>query len=99
MSIQVVEKQAKSIAGEQKKSDPAIQQVLWFPDDNEVRLVGVTPEVPESDDGVIHPFYFRPAPEDDLPVQSGIALILPDEVGKLRLPRTWGEWPAARILE
>jgi hypothetical protein len=94
-----IQRQAKELAIENRKAEPDVEKVLWFPDDEQVRLVVVTPLVPISLDGDVHPFYFRADPGNNLPATSGIALIRPDEVGKLRLPRKWGDWPAAIVLE
>jgi hypothetical protein len=99
MPNEQVEKQARALASENRKAEPTIERVYWFPDEEEVRLVGVTPTVPQSDDGDIHPFYFRADPGGDLPMPSGIALIRPQEVGKLRLPRKWGDWLRAVALD
>lgn len=99
MARALVERQAKVLASENRRADPNIGRMYWFPDEEEVRLVGVTPSVPLSGDGDVHPFYFRADPGHDLPAPTGIALIRPDEVGKLRLPRKWGDWPGAIVLE
>jgi hypothetical protein len=94
-----IERQARLLASENKNAEPAIEQVFWFPDEEEVRLVGTTPTVPESDDGELHPFYFRPDPRENLSAPSSIALIRPSEVGRLTLPRNWGDWRTAVELE
>lgn len=91
-SLDEIHQQAKYLAGENKAADPKIQDVYWFPDDSEVRLVETTPEVPSCTDCKVHPFYFQPAPQDDLPAPSGIALIKPDEFGQVALPEGWGAW-------
>jgi hypothetical protein len=96
MPREVIEKQAKYLAHENRKNDPDITDVYWFPDEEEVRLVEVNPTVPEtSPDEGVQPFYFRPAPASSLPAPSGVALIRPDEVGKLTLPKKWGKWDSA----
>jgi hypothetical protein len=93
-----VEKQAKYLAAENKKNDPDIGKVYWFPDETEVRLVEVHSNVPVSPDGEIEPFYFRSDPIHDLPVPSGIALIRPEEVRRVRLPAKWGNWDLAKEI-
>jgi hypothetical protein len=90
-----VERQAKLLAAENRQSEPDITRILWFRDDGEVRLLEVTDQVPASMDGEVHPFYFRPSAKDDLPLPSAIVMIRADEVGKLRLPPTWGSWTDA----
>ena len=99
MPREQVEQQARALASENRKAEPTIQRVYWFPNEEEVWLVGVTPTVPQSEDGAVHPFYFRPDPSHNLPVPSGIALIRPDEFGKLRLPTKWGDWRRAVELD
>jgi hypothetical protein len=69
--------------------------IYWFPHDTEVRLIELTPTIPASGDGRVHPFHFRPKPGLQLHAPSGIALIRPDEFGKLELPSDWGDWNAA----
>ena len=99
MSREQVERQAKLLAKENREAEPEISKVLWFPDDNEVRLVELHSAVPSSDDGQVHPYFFRPSPADRLPAPSGVALIKPDEFGHLKLPVDWGDWNSAVELE
>lgn len=87
-----VEQQARSLAADNRQAEPAIVRIYWFPDEQEVRLVGLNPEMPASSDRSLHPFYFRPSPADALPLPSRIALIRPEEFGKLVLPDGWGTW-------
>lgn len=93
-----IEKQARYLARENREAEPEIRNVYWFPDDREVRLVELHPDVPASDDGKVNPFYFRDSPGDNLPAPSGIALIRPEEFGRLELPSSWGDWKDAREL-
>src|SRR4051794_12779228 len=99
MSRDAVEKQARYLAQENRRSNPDVREVYWFPDDQEVRLLELTEEIPISEDGKAHPFYFRPSPHDELPQSSGIVLIRPEEFGKLQLPDTWGGWQNARRID
>jgi len=99
MPRHVIERQAKILAKDNREFEPEITAVYWFPDDDEVRLVEVIPSVPVSPDKVLHPFFFRPSPEDDLPSRSGIALIAPEEEGQIILPGDWGSWSDAIKLE
>jgi len=87
-----IRQQAELLAAENRHADPAIERVYWFPDPDEVRLVETTPDVPRSADMDAHPFYFRPAPQDNLYAPSAIVLIRPDEVQQVRLPASWGDW-------
>jgi hypothetical protein len=91
----VAEKEAKYLAMEARQASPDITRVLWFPDDQEVRLVEVTEEVPVYMEEELYPFYFRASPEDDLPLPSGVVMIRPDEVGKFAPPKEWGTWDDA----
>ena len=99
MSIESIERQARYLASENRKAEPEIEKVYWFPDEQQVLLVEIMQTIPISDDGLVHPFYFQPAPKDDLPAGSGIALIRPEEFGNLALPETWGGWDRAILLE
>ena len=94
--IDSVEQGARALAADNRQSDPALQGILWFPADDQIRLVLLTAEVPAAgDDPDVHPFYFRPSPEHGLTFNSAIAMIRPDERGKLRLPPSWGAWQDA----
>lgn len=91
----VIEKQARYLAGENRRSDPDIQQVLWFPHDQEVRLVEISAQALSSPDDELHPFYFRAAPKHGLPAPSAVAMIRGEEFRRLRLPSGWGDWADA----
>lgn len=99
MSLETVERQARYLAADNYKVEPTIQRVYWFPNEDEVRLVEVTPIIPPSLEGEVRPFYFAPSPEDALPSPSAMAMIQPDEFGVLRLPTGWGGWEAAVLIE
>ena len=89
-----VERQAKLLARENRKAEPQITGIYWFPDEKEVRLVEVLPTIPVS--GLtMQPFFFKPAPDDNLPAPSGIALIRPEELRHIQLPANWGNWDSA----
>lgn len=99
MSREIIKRQAELLAGENRKAEPSITRIYWFPDDHEVRLVELISTVPRADDGRVHPFYFRANAEEDLPAPTGIALIRPEEFRQLSLPEKWGGWEAAVSLE
>jgi hypothetical protein len=99
MSREIVERQARYLAADNYGVSPDIQRVYWFPDDDEVRLVEVTPQIPVSAEGEVRPFYFAPSPQDNLPSRSAMAMIQPEEFGKLRLPDGWGDWNSAVLIE
>ena len=90
-----VKRQAKLLAAENRRAEPDIRMIYWFPHEKEVRLLELTPTIPASGDGRVHPFHFQPKPDLDLHAPSGIALIRPDEFGKLDLPTDWGDWGSA----
>ena len=94
----VIERQARLLAEDNRRAEPDIAQVFWFPDDSEVRLIELTDQVPANSDGNVQAFYFRPAPADNLPAPSAIALIRSDEFSKLKLPDGWGDWNDAIAL-
>ena len=94
-----IERQAKFLAKQNRVAEPEISKIYWFPDEMEVRLVELLATIPASGDGMVHPYFFRPAPDDNLPAPSGIALIRPDEVDHLQLPPNWGDWNSAVEIE
>lgn len=99
MPREIVERQARMLAKDNREAEPDISDIYWFPHDDEVRLVELTPAIPASGDGRVHPFYFRSSPSDNLPAPSGIALIRPEEYRSLQTPKDWGDWDAAvRII-
>ncbi len=97
MGRDIIEKQAKYLARENRMGASDIERIFWFPDDDEVRLVESTAMVPPE--GFVEPFWFRAQPKDDLPAPSGVALIHPSEVGNAVLPDDWGDWNSAVELK
>ncbi len=98
MDLNEIEKQAKRLAMENKKGEPEIKKIYWFPDVDEVRLLEIEDDFVTSASGAVEPFYFNASPKDDLPAPSGIAIIRTDEYKKLALPQDWGSWEDAREL-
>src|SRR5438067_1712192 len=90
-----IERQARLLAGDNRRAEPQITRIFWFPDEKEVRLIELIDQVPATADGEVRPFYFRASPQDNLPAPSAIAMIRGDEYGRLKLPRGWGEWADA----
>jgi hypothetical protein len=99
MSLEVIKRQAKYLAQENRLAEPDIVEVYWFPNDIEVRLVELSSSIPASGDGRVHPFYFRSDPHEHLPAPSGIALIRPEEFRRLETPKDWGGWDKAIRVE
>lgn len=87
---------AKMLADAARESEPAIERVLLFPSAEDVRLLYVDPTArPTPEDETIAPFYFGPNARSGIRHSSAVALILPQEVGKLRLPAGWETWEDA----
>lgn len=87
---------AKVLADAARESEPAIEKILFFPSSEDVRLIYVDPtaySTPEEE--VIAPFYFGPNARRGVPCSSAVAMIRPEEEGKLRLPQGWGAWEDA----
>jgi hypothetical protein len=82
--------EAKRLAEEAKQLDPDIQKIFWFPHQHEVRLIEIDENTVASGTGAVEPFYFDSTDSD--PIPSGVAVIRPEEFGKLKMPEGWGEW-------
>lgn len=95
--LATIERQAQDLARSSREAEPNITDVLWFPDPEVVRLVGVDREAPPSMDGKVHPFRFRSSPQDGLPAVSDVAIVSPEEVGHAELPDGWS-WDEAKRL-
>jgi hypothetical protein len=92
-----IREQAKKLALEIKQTHSSVERVFWFPDDSELRIVEIDTNTIESPTNEIEPFYFDSSVS--LPVPAGIAIIRPEEYGKLLLPEDWGDWKDAQELE
>ena len=97
-NLRKIREQAILLAQENKKVEPGIKKVYWFPDEREVRLIEVEDGIPPTVGHVIEPFYFDASIQDDLPAPSGVALIRSDEIRRLELPEGWGDWDQAEEL-
>jgi len=85
---------AERLAKDNVEAEPEIKKVLWFPSDNELRVVDVLEDTAKSDEVVA--FHFGPDKHNGFPVPMAIALIRPDEeVRKIPLPDDWGGWENA----
>jgi hypothetical protein len=89
LTMDKIRQQAEYLAKDNRETEPTIEAVYWFPDEQEVRLVELTPVVPLNEDDQLRPFYFPASVEDDLPSPSGVAMIRPEEWRRLRLPKGW----------
>ena len=90
---------AIKLAKENVESEPAIQEVLWFPDNEELRLVEVLPDAVKSEEKEVMAFHFGPDTHGGFPVPMAIALVRPEEVRKIRTPDDWGEWEIAERVD
>ena len=99
MSKAAIRKQASELAHANKRTEPGIDKVYWFPSDKEIRLVELEEMTVPALSGRVEPFFFGPSPQDGLTFPSGIAIIQTKEFGKLKLPRGWGAWSDAVELE
>jgi hypothetical protein len=63
-----IEEEARWLAQYNKRTNPDIKNVYWFPAENEIRLLETTEEVPFSEEEKdVSPFYFpafRDLPEN-----------------------------------
>lgn len=77
------------------ESEPAITKIYLFPNENQIRLVAVDPTTLPSTE--VAPFYFAAAPNEGIPYRSAIALIRPEEEGRLPTPEGWN-WNEAETI-
>ncbi|MBN1554868.1 MAG: hypothetical protein JXA11_08985 [Phycisphaerae bacterium] len=101
LTLRDIKEYALVLARENKGVEPNIQEIYWFPDEHEIRLVESDACMPDSTS--VTPIYSDPIesdnPDECIPLPSGIAVIRPEEVGKVSLPEGWGSWDnAIRIL-
>ena len=85
---------AHKLAQSHREADPRTSHVFLSedPEGQEIRLVEVTPSVPNS--GGVMPFRFRSAPEHAIDLPSVVVLLHPSEweelrKGNLSLPSDW----------
>ena len=69
-----------------------IKDIYWFPHESEVYLISVENDIPWFGDEEVCPFYFDSKNDD---IFYGVAIIHPEEFGKLTLPEGWGKWDRA----
>jgi len=89
--------EARRLALEATEYDPDIRKIYWFPHEEEVHLIEIDENTVASGTGHVEPFYFDSTATE--PVPSGIAIIRPDEYGKLHMPEGWGDWDDGEELE
>lgn len=90
---------ARRLAEAAVEAEPAIKKVLLFPSAKDIRLVYVdTNAHPSEEETGVTPYYFRPAPKSGVDFESAVALIRPQDEGRLTLPEGWGGWKDAETL-
>lgn len=90
---------AEVLAEAAREAEPATKKILLFPSAENVRLLYVDPTASLSGEGTrIAPYYFRPAPNVGIDFESAVAMIRPEEEGRLALPEGWGTWEDAETL-
>ncbi len=90
---------AKRLAEAAIEAEPAIKKILLFPSAQDIRLVYVdTTAHPTGEGAGVTPYYFRPARKSGVNFESAVALIRPEEEGRLTLPEGWGGWKDAETL-
>ncbi len=90
---------AEVLAEAAREAEPAMLKILLFPSAEEIRLLYVDATAhPAGEDEKIAPYYFRPALNNGIKFESAVALIRPEEEGRLALPTGWGAWNDAELL-
>jgi hypothetical protein len=94
-----VEATATVLAKENSDSDPALEKIYLFPNEDEARLVYVdSTTAPIRPGEHIAPFYFSASPKDGLTSKSAMAIIAPEDDQNGALPESWGTWENAILL-
>ena len=93
-----IKRLARRLAAEHMRAEPGTRKVYWFPHEEEVRLVEIEDNLPPLESGTLEPFDFEASPAHGVATPSRVALIRPDEFGKLELPEGRGGWESAREL-
>ena len=90
---------ARQIVADGLEAEPAIRAAYLFPSSEQIRLVYLDPTTsPSRDEGAIRPFYFGANTAGGRPYPLAVALILPEEEGRLQPPEGWGTWGDAELL-
>jgi hypothetical protein len=95
--IDKIREEALKLALDAREGDPDVVKIYWFPHDREVHLILVHQNTVVNPTNRVEPFYFDATAR--VPVPSGLAIIRPNEFGKLRMPKGWGDWKDALELE
>ncbi|AIE86213.1 hypothetical protein [Fimbriimonas ginsengisoli] len=79
-----------------KRVDEGMEEVLWFPADNSVRLVVVSNTAPASG-AVVETFRFPADPDDPADSPKEVGLIRPEDVDRVVYPSGWNRESAEVI--
>lgn len=74
------------------ENEPKIEEIWLFPSDEEIRLVDLDPLSLPSE-AEMTPFYY--GADANIPYPWGVALIRPEQKGKVTPPEEWGPWDKA----
>jgi hypothetical protein len=86
---------ARRIAQENFEFNSELVEAYWFPHPEEYRLVYVDPYVVPAEEKLpLFQFKLQDTPTHVATLM--VAVIRPEEVGKLLLPEGWGEWHNAK---
>jgi hypothetical protein len=80
---------ASLVAQKERDSEEEIDDVLWFPHHQEVRIIIFTPCAGYPLFGYIEPF--RQKPTKEIPVPSAVAVVCTEHYKFLILPDGWGK--------
>jgi len=90
---------AEKLADANLESDPNVKRIYLFPSLEEIRLVEVDETAqPNYLDAPLRPFYFSGNASSGVEYISAIALIRPEDEGRIELPEDWGDWSSAELL-
>ena len=90
---------ARMLAEESQEAGSALVKTLLFPSESEIRLLYVDSTArPTLEEETIAPYYFGPDTRSGIRYPSAVALIRPEEEGRLRLPNGWGTWEDAVVI-
>ncbi|MCX7015036.1 MAG: hypothetical protein NTW86_21195 [Candidatus Sumerlaeota bacterium] len=90
-------KAARRLARQTPKGESSVQEILWFPAEDEIRILEVDAEAVPTDRRVA-PFYFDPDVKKGGIRWLAVAGIRPEEKGRGHLPKGWGAWENAVSL-
>ena len=87
-----IDAEAKTFADAHRETDKGVDTILYFPGDDEIRLLEFTSSVPPTGEAV--PFRYDPSPSHGLHHRMLVTLLHPQELdlvrrGQIPLPTGW----------